>query len=92
MEDVIWKYINISDASFIAGTTMGLVALLSDTGLKKRYKPISAIFIGIGIAFLVMGFTKLAILTGIVSPLVAMGFWSGAKTSFKSEVQDYTSL
>jgi len=92
MEELIGNYVNLRDAAFIAGTTMGLVAVFSESGLKSRYKPISAIITGICVAFLVIGFSKIAIITGIVSPLVAMGFWSGTKTTFKSKMEDLTSL
>lgn len=93
----IGTYIDLNMGAFIAGTTMGIVAAISQSGIKSRFKPITTLILGIIIGILAMGFTRTAILTGIVGPLIAMGFWSGTKATFKSENKslseiDYTSL
>lgn len=51
--------------------------------IPKRFVPIMALVVGSVLGSLALGFTANGIITGIISALVAMGMWSGTRTTIK---------
>lgn len=49
--------------------------------IPKRFVPIMALVVGSVLGSLALGFTANGIITGIISSLVAMGMWSGTRTT-----------
>lgn len=49
--------------------------------IPKRYIPVMALVVGGVLGSLALGFNANGIITGIISALVAMGMWSGAKAT-----------
>lgn len=67
----------------IIGVVLGLTQAIKQAGVSKRYIPITAVFLGIGLGLAIGGLTIGGGLTGLISALSAMGLWSGTKTVYK---------
>lgn len=68
---------------FLSSMVMGVTALLGNSGLSSRFKPVFALLFSIGLGLLMFGFNVDALITGIVSALSAMGVWSGTAKTVK---------
>lgn len=59
---------------------IGLTEAIKRMGLSKRYLPITAVILGVGLTLL-MDVSVNAIYTGITAGLSAMGLWSGTRAT-----------
>lgn len=76
------ELIDLKDVGIIIALVVGLTQVIKATGLiPKRFIPVSACVLGIGIVGLGFGFTGMNILAGIMFALMSMGMWSGIKTT-----------
>lgn len=70
------------DLGIISGAIIGLVGVATTVGLPKRFAPVLAVLLGIGITALSAGkFSGALVFAGIITGLTASGFYSGAKAT-----------
>lgn len=61
---------------------IGIVSALKAAFLPSRFAPLVSLVLGLGVAFLIGGFSGLAVLGGLVIGLSASGAYSQVKTTF----------
>jgi len=69
------------EITILIGIITGLTSVVKTIGLPSRFAPLTAIAIGLIIAFLNRGAlpTDIVIMTGIVAGLTSAGLYSGTK-------------
>lgn len=75
---------NITNIAIITGMTLGITEVIKRVGLRDKYAPLVALFIGVGVSFLFAPVGTEAIITGIVSALSAMGLYSGTSATLRA--------
>lgn len=81
------KYMNnvILDIATTGSLVLGITAAISATGyLSKRFKPLFAVLLGVVISVLLIGPSKVNIISGLIASLSAMGLWSGTKNTVQT--------
>ena len=73
----------ISSVSIVVALVLGITQAFKIAGLPKRFVPIVAVILGGVIAGIIAGFTSSIVITGVTAGLMAMGLWSGVKTTTK---------
>lgn len=73
----------ISSVSIVVALVLGITQAFKIAGLPKRFVPIVAVVLGGVIAGILAGFTSSIVITGVTAGLMAMGLWSGVKTTTK---------
>lgn len=66
----------------------GLIAIIKELGIPKRFIPLVVLFLGIGLSLLINDLSKQSVIEGIGYALSAMGLWTGTITTFKIKPED----
>jgi len=61
----------------------GLISIIKELGIPKRFIPLVVIALGIGLSLLINDVSKTSVIDGIVYGLSAMGLWTGTMSTFK---------
>lgn len=61
----------------------GLISIIKELGIPKRFIPLLAILLGIGLSLFINDISKDSFLEGVVYGLSAMGLWSGTMNTFQ---------
>jgi len=61
----------------------GLISIIKELGIPKRFIPLVVIALGIGLSLLINDVSKASFIEGIVYALSAMGLWSGTMNTFQ---------
>ena len=61
--------------------TLGLAQIVKGLGVSKRFVPLIAIVIGIGLSALAGATWQVSVGQGIIIGLSSMGLWSGSKAT-----------
>lgn len=61
----------------------GLISIIKELGIPKRFIPLVVILLGIGLSLLINDVSKASFIEGIVYALSAMGLWSVTMNTFQ---------
>lgn len=61
----------------------GLISIIKELGIPKRFIPLVVIALGVGLSLLINDVSKASFIEGIVYALSAMGLWSGTMNTFQ---------
>lgn len=67
---------------------LGLVQVVKLSGLATRWAPLTSLVLGICVAALVSGLSRIGILQGVIIGLSAAGLYSGTKTTITVPVDN----
>lgn len=71
----------MAESATAIALVLGLVQVIKTLGINERYLPLIAVLVGVVVSALIAGVLASSILPGIAYGLMAMGLWSGGKTT-----------
>lgn len=73
----------MQETMWVGALIVALTAVAKKSGLKTKYLPLFAVVIGVGLTFLIDGFSTESVIVGLLTSLTAQGLYSGTRATMK---------